>query len=176
MQLYTSEKREPGQYFSDRFRHAWRRVPSQVRRCLIAYWQPHLALSLTTHQMDGAWACVGDRGTWLRFHAFYCDLPHPFHRVENTIAHELAHAYRWATGKHNYDDYEREEWDARSLAESWGFPQKPYSCVMNPGHRHIVAMLKRRDPQLKTDDSIKVLKQIGVPLDKARRWKSRPIT
>ncbi|HEV3145830.1 MAG TPA: hypothetical protein VGZ47_18215, partial [Gemmataceae bacterium] len=51
-----------------------------------------------------------------------------------TIAHELAHVYRWALGKDPYEPKQESEAKTDAIAEGWGFDKKARDmlCFLYP--------------------------------------------
>jgi hypothetical protein len=131
----------PGQTFAGHFRRTWGRLPLVVRRRLLAYWRTWPPGGPTTRKvssrlrvllswpkyMEGNLACCEHEGWTLSF-CGAMDRPNLFTSDEaaRTIAHELAHAYRWVTLPAKQligEGLESCEIETRELAESWGFPQ-----------------------------------------------------
>jgi hypothetical protein len=119
----------PGEFLAGRFRATWLRLPLGVRRELLAYWRTNLIgpeILISSFGMENMKGYCAQGGFILQF--LPCmDLPYGPSDTENTIAHELAHAYRHATKQHEPWDVAQEEIETRRLAESWGFPQKPFN-------------------------------------------------
>ena len=120
----------PGQQTASVFRRTWLRLPLVVRRVLLKHWRLSrrpLYVFLTNREGDDyAGMCV-DRGCTIFLHPVFSEASvKQIDELANTIAHELAHAYRIAVDA-MVNDVETEERQVNALAESWGFPQRPFS-------------------------------------------------
>jgi hypothetical protein len=78
-----------------------------------------LNIYLTTFRLRKFAATCSEHGWTLRFAPFN-DVGAP-EAVEDTIAHELAHAFRYATNAYAWGDTITEETEVRKLVGSWGF-------------------------------------------------------
>jgi hypothetical protein len=103
----TGRKCAPGQNFARHFHHVWERLPPEDQGLLVSYWRSRdVRVELSTYRLGNFRAICTDRGFTLRFRPYEDLLPGRL--VYATIAHELAHAYRYAAGIHS---------DAYSLSE-----------------------------------------------------------
>jgi hypothetical protein len=118
--------------FTRLFRQAWRAAPPSARESLWRHWRPDLGpvfnpmISVCAGLVDPlrasngqvARATTGDFGCSIRFSAFaFTQLLRDREFVE-TVSHELAHCYRWATLQHS-DDYNLEEKATDNLVKQW---------------------------------------------------------
>lgn len=119
-----------GERFVALFRRCWAQMPAKHRQDLLAYWdksehdQPTFELSNLWGDSRIAHAQVKGPGYQLRFNATsFLSLPE---RVALfIIAHELAHAYRWACGDKKPDESKDVSEDtADGLAIMWGFDKE----------------------------------------------------
>ena len=91
----------PGQNFARHFRYVWARLPLKVRRSLLRHWRRgHVIVELSTFGLGDFEAICGNYGRSLRFRP-YDDWSPRGRLVYATIAHELAHTYRFAVGIHS---------------------------------------------------------------------------
>jgi hypothetical protein len=182
--FYARTGAKPGHLFAERFRQVWSRLSVKVRRTLIHYWQkvpgpfsPWLVIELTTSRMENKEAACAEHGRLLKFMPWFDFPPLPAQSGEellNTIAHELAHAYLYATTERPDKSYNAFEHETIRVAESWGFPQRPFTGRrMTEADRWYVAHLKKTDPGLTSPRALENLDFRGIDPKKARRWKAQ---
>jgi hypothetical protein len=132
---------QPGVTVAEFFLAAWKQIPIGARRAMLKYWRTwpgRLQIRLTNDGMDEYNAMCAHEGFTLKFPPRIEIMP-PEHAAK-TIAHELAHVYRYATiplEKLRDEGVERCEVETRKLAESWGFHQDRYE------RKHYKEELKR---------------------------------
>jgi len=110
---------------------------------------------LVDDPLGGFAAAVSDAGYTLRFQ-WLLDLSASLTRPDtmNTIAHELAHVFRFATvGLSDMQDVKTCETETRKLAESWGFPQTPWKPT--GAYKPILETEKSRKHYLKSKQRTK---------------------
>ncbi len=120
--------RSPGKRFARCFSKTWKRLPLAARHTLLKYWgrQPgRLQIELSTFRLDGFGATCSDGGFTLRFQPWFEVFQSS--QVEQFIAHELAHAFRYASGTIKLFDVETEEIETRKVVTDWGFRDEPYN-------------------------------------------------
>jgi hypothetical protein len=123
-----------GYHFAECFRATWLRLPPRVRGTLLRYWRKRpgrFFVRLTDFHLDtiNARACCSDRGFLLEFRTYFDRLQPSAACV--VIAHELAHAYLWASGRRRDEWSEKaEEKVVRQLTEGWGF-RRPRSWMLS---------------------------------------------
>jgi hypothetical protein len=122
-----ARRRWPGERFAECFQQVWAQLPSGVKAKLLKHWRANpgrlqIVLSNSRLCRPGLAACCGDGGYTLVFALYFDLIP-----AANTIAHELAHAYREACGINQWLELVQQcETETNRLAESWGFPQEPF--------------------------------------------------
>jgi hypothetical protein len=155
--------------FARCFAQVWEQIPNEDRQCLLGYWRPsadrspqlHPRITLVdarrNHHRLGT---CRDDGHTLEFNAsltaFFRD------RLEHTIAHELAHAHRYATGEAPASR-DREVFDR---IDAW-WARNPDANEKR--RRAMLDSLDRKWRRLEEMEAERLVRQWGVPEASASR-------
>lgn len=119
--------------FAAQFIEVWNRLSPSVQSDLLSYWRTSsydaVQIEITESGFNGQFGYCSREGFTLRFNP-KC-LMNEGMRLLSSIAHEIAHAWRYAIGVASETEAnEKSERETIAVAESWGFPQTPYDPEM----------------------------------------------